>query len=345
MPNKTKKILLYSYDRSFEFENVFDPKVRDNVRDPFIHLRSKLYSLGYELESKTKNLSEIDEYEWILFINSPFLTKGDEVQIKRHNESLKEMLIEGKDKIVLFLWEGKSVKPENYNKKLYDLFPIIFTWDDNQIDNQKFFKFYHPSPGSLPTVPNIPFNDKRLLVNISRNKKSNYKNELYSERIKTISYFDKHFSNEFDLYGIGWNKPISKIEKLFPFLIKKYPSYKGKIPNKSEAIPYYKYSICYENILGEKGMITEKIFDTLRLGSVPIYWGSSNITEYVDKDTFIDRRDFTSNKKLADYIVNMKKDEYNQYLKAIELYLKGEKMFLFLPENFANNIIKILKLK
>ena len=40
------------------------------------------------------------------------------------------------------------------------------------------------------------------------------------------------------------------------------------------------------------GYMTEKIWDSFKAKTVPVYWGASNIEEYVPKNCFIDYRDF-----------------------------------------------------
>ncbi len=40
------------------------------------------------------------------------------------------------------------------------------------------------------------------------------------------------------------------------------------------------------------GYITEKIWDSFKARSIPIYWGASNIEEYIPINTFIDFRKF-----------------------------------------------------
>ena len=50
-----------------------------------------------------------------------------------------------------------------------------------------------------------------------------------------------------------------------------------------------------KNISDAKGYIADRIFSAFQAKSVPIYWGAPNIEEYVDADTFIDRRQFKNN--------------------------------------------------
>ena len=312
----------------------------NNMNDIWKLLRAKLLELGYNL--KTADRNNLSNCAWVLFIDGDSLGEKMETERRLYKECLDYGL---KDKMILFLWEGKTVKPYNYTKRLYDKFSTIFTWNDDLVDNKKFFKFYLPIPNHTTIAKAVPFNQKKLLTNISFNKYSSYKNELYSARRKSISYFNNKHPADFDLYGLRWNRPITRLQTIFPFLVKKYSVFRGHAKNKISILSQYKFNICYENTRGAKGWVTEKIFDSLRSGTVPIYWGAENITEYVDKNAFIDRREFKSDKELFDFLNNIGENEYNKYLTAIEKYLAGDNCKLFLSENFADTIIKTLNLK
>ncbi|MFZ2621003.1 MAG: glycosyltransferase family 10 [Minisyncoccia bacterium] len=331
----------------------------NNMNDPWKFLRDRFLELGYTF--KTIDQNSLDNCTCVIFMdgsslgeklkyplsNIPFLRKETlkkkpEPKRKLYQECLHHGL---KDKMVLVLWEGKSVKPYNYVKSLHDKFSTILTWNDELVDNKKFFKFRLPIPDRKPLGTVVPFSQKKLLVNISFNKYSREKNELYSERRKSIEYFDSNFPDNFDLYGVRWNIPITRLQRIFPWFIKKYKTYRGHSKDKIETLSKYKFNICYENLSGTNGYITEKIFDSLQAGTVPVYWGAPNITDYIDSDTFIDRRKFNNNTELAKYLIKMKEGEYNKYILAGKRYLTSDKYIQFLPKSFCNRVIEILKLK
>ena len=123
-----------------------------------------------------------------------------------------------------------------------------------------------------------------------------------------------------------------------------YKSYRGAVKNKWEVMPRYRFSLCYENVRDVPGYVTEKIFDSIRCGCVPIYWGANNIEDYVDSEVFIDRRRFKTDAELDEYISNITQHEYDLYLDAIHKFLNGPRFAKFLPPAFANTIINALKL-
>ncbi len=70
------------------------------------------------------------------------------------------------------------------------------------------------------------------------------------------------------------------------------------------------------------GYITEKIWDSFKAKTVPIYWGASNIEDYVPKNCYIDYRDFLDFEKLYTFLSNMTEIEYNTYIGNIESFLE-----------------------
>ena len=322
--------------------------------DLWIHFRDKLYELGYEL--KTSDNNSLDNCEWVFFYDEPSVNRykglrGKLIRLKSKvqgkpvfRDLYKECIKAGmENKIALFLWEPASVVSKNWNPNLHNLFPFIFTWHDDYVDRKKFTKINWPQSAQFPEIPIIDFKDKKLLVNISMNKSSTHPRELYSERLNSIRYFEKYQTDNFDLYGVGWDNPTIGVS-IKNNQSEKYPSYKGTLLNKWDVLPKYRFSLCYENIYDESGFITEKIFDCFRARCVPIYWGAQNITDYVDKKTFINRRDFKSNKELEDYLVGMSEKKYNDIQEAIQEYLASDRFAKFLPPNFAHTIINTLKL-
>ena len=63
--------------------------------------------------------------------------------------------------------------------------------------------------------------------------------------------------------------------------------YKFKnVENKLEFLSNYKFSIAMENSKGD-GYVSEKILDSLKAGTIPIYYGDYMIDEYINPKTYI----------------------------------------------------------
>lgn len=69
--------------------------------------------------------------------------------------------------------------------------------------------------------------------------------------------------------------------------------------SKMELYGHYKFVIAFENACAED-YVTEKFFDPLLVGAVPVYWGAPNIGDYAPGDNcFVDVREFRSPHDLA----------------------------------------------
>ena len=170
-----------------------------------------------------------------------------------------------KEKLILFMWEPKTVLENMYKPNVLSCFSKIYTWDDSLVDNKTFFKFYYPV--LIPMLNELPFFEERKLCTlISSHLKSSVENELYSEREKVICYFEDMHEEGFEFYGRRWDSS-------------KFKSYRGTLPpeEKLKTMSGYRFAICYENTRGTAGYLTEKIFDCFASGTIPIYWGASNI--------------------------------------------------------------------
>ncbi len=301
------------------FGNIFDKHVKiGNGQISCYRLRESLRKLGYSLE-QGESFSHLHNPKYIIF----FDLSGSLEQLKKYP----------KEKRILFLWEPPSSEQSPlYSKELHLIFSKVFTWDDTLVDNKTYFKFHYPQPTLEMTTSRTTFKNKKLCSLFVCNKERPHPNQLYSERKSVIDFFEEQHAGEFYFYGIGWEK-------------EKYKNYKGYVFDKIGCLNQYKFSICYENTRDLPGYVTEKIFDCFVAGSVPIYWGANNITDYVPQNCFIDRRDFSSFNKLYSYIRDMPQETYNQYIENIQKYLKSDLAWPFSSDAFIANFINVLELK
>lgn len=259
-------------------------------------------------------------------------------------------------KNILICFEPPIINPFDYMKIFHSFFTKIYTWNDDLVDNKKYFKRNSFQSSFGWKTLRKEFKKKKFLALINSNKGpffpfrilSQFGRELYSERIKAIEFFEEKIPDEFYLYGKGWNKPkkYSLTELIFGF--RRYSTYRGTVENKIELLSNFKYCICFENMGDINGYITEKIFDCFKAKCVPIYWGASNIEKYVPKGCFIDFRDFGYNyEKLLDFLNSIDETRYNLYIKNIEKLLADKKFIdLWFEEGFARFFLKdILEIK
>lgn len=337
------KILVYGPNEVDPFKELPE----HSGKEPFIHLKHYLENLGYEISLFSVSL--VDEAAWIFVWDIPgsfqssncvanilhplrYLLSKLRGFIKNTKfEKILNLCIKSglKDRLALILWEPPAVLPHNYNHHLHSKFKYIFTWNDEFVDNKKYLKYYWPQNGNNPTFIDKAFSERKLIVNISGNKSSSHPEELYSERNKFIRYCEKAIPDQFDLFGPGWSSDSFG---------ESYPSWQGVVINKSDVYSNYKFGLVYENMKNIKGWVSEKIFDCIRCGCVPIYWGASNIEYYVDQKSFIDRRMFRGEQELLDYIMSMTEKDWLTFREAGTDYIKSDLFKKFLPENFSITI-------
>ncbi|MBF8263327.1 MAG: putative fucosyl transferase [Parachlamydiales bacterium] len=284
---------------------------RDDLAKPYIGIRKAIEKAGFKFKTTTdgSGLSDVAAILSITHISTPFLQN-----ILKHSNS----------KCFLVIQEPPVFRPEVYNPHLKRFFRTMFTMFDNLVDNRTYFKFYHFQARDK-MVENIPgFADKKFSVMLQSHLKSPYPNELYSERDKVAQFFAN--SDEFDLYGRLWEGT---------------PNWRGYFnEDKITLIKDYKFCFCFENMKNQVGYITERIFEVMFSGSVPIYWGADNITDYVPKDCFIDRRDFSSYDDLYRFLNSIDQTRYEAYLTAIQNYLHSPQFEPFSsPDRFGKHIV------
>lgn len=235
-----------------------------------------------------------------------------------------------KEKLVLFMWEPRTVLRRMYLPSIQDCFSQIYTWDDSLVDEKTYFKFHYPV--LCPEIDSIPsFEEKKFCTLVASDLKSKDERELYSERRKAIRFFEEIGEEGFEFYGKRWDPA-------------EFKSYRGSTPDKLGTLKNYRFCICYENTQGTPGYVTEKIFDCFAAGTVPVYWGASNIEDYIPKDCFIDRRNFASLDKLYAFLKGMSKQDYENYLLQIHEFLLSSAAKRFTQEalnaSFCQAVLK-----
>ena len=119
-----------------------------------------------------------------------------------------------------------------------------------------------------------------------------------------------------------------------------------KVADKMAFIKDYRFTIAFENA-SYPGYTTEKIFEPMRVNSIPIYWGNKFIHQEFNPKSFINVHDFSSLEQAAEEVIKIDQDkvlykqmlsqcwflqnELNQYFNADRLTDFFEKQVLCLP--------------
>lgn len=110
------------------------------------------------------------------------------------------------------------------------------------------------------------------------------------------------------------------------------------IKDKIEFLSSYKFSIAMENSEGD-GYASEKIFDSLLSGTIPIYYGDYTIDEYINPKSFILIKNERNIKEKIEYIkeidnnskkyINILKENILIYENIVEATLRDNNEFLY----------------
>lgn len=226
-------------------------------------------------------------------------------------------------KLICFKWEAVKVNP-----KFYLPYSRVYTFDDDLVDNKKFFKFCYPVlQKMLSKIPD--FKDKKFCTMVAGNWDP-------PERREILDFFATKPEGTFEFYGRA------------PEKYKNHPMSKGYIPGfsssraKLHVLKHYRFGICFENTHTTKGYITEKIFDLFAAGCVPIFWGPDNVTDYIPKECFIDYREFPDDEALYSFLISMDEAEYQTYLTNIAVFLQSKQAYLFSSKAFEKILLDAL---
>ena len=336
MNRPVKTVGLWNYhealNNGFMLNNA-NVKIGDDLLLPFIELGRYLKERG--VKTATLDMLDPEEFDCYLFVDVPDLS----------NRHVKSAFASGKPLYLLAL-ESPLVRPESSDATFHAPFRKVFTYNDSLVDGRKYIKINYSFALPASTMP--VGGKEKLCVTIAGNKKPKVRGghqELYSERIRAIRWFEENHPDDFDLYGVGWDRPPLKLSRILnPIKLLKiltaprYSVYKGTVERKRPVLAGYKFSICYENVQNIPGYITEKIFDCFLAGTVPVYLGAGNITDHVPADCFVDKRDFADYESLYRFIADMPESQYNNYLSNIGLFLQSERASAFSCEHFAKVI-------
>jgi hypothetical protein len=176
---------------------------------------------------------------------------------------------------------------------------------------------------------NVPKN--KFMVMLRANKISNQPGELYGERRDLVRYFESRDDNLFDLHGPGWNDP-NHAEPVM------YRNYRGFASGTVETYAKYKFTLGMDNS-AVPGLFTYDLFSAMLAGSVPVYLGAPDITDFVPADAFVNVADFSSYDELVERLIEISENgELEEYRKRGADFLSSPQYEPFTMEYFTRSV-------
>jgi hypothetical protein len=174
-----------------------------------------------------------------------------------------------------------------------------------------------------------------LLTELSRG-------DLYGERRAIAREAERCVPGFLDIFGPGWNGEQISWCPLYP-----NRSYSCRRANakasKHELSAEYRFVVAYENFRGSRGYISEKLFDALQAGSVPVYLGEERIAEFVPREAFVDVRNFRTRRELLAYLQTCPEQEWREMRQAGQNFLRSTAFQSFTDKVFAERMTNVLK--
>ena len=284
----------YYEDRLFDGN---DPVLnRDDSLAPYIRMRQSLAKHGCSIHTadqlflkiKNESLEKADYYSFGILANYRTLANHPHVRLR-----------------AFVVFEPPIIAPQLYRElpALTALFERVYihnTEGDGYslvgVNVEQFRQLYWPQPrlGVIQALWQNLSREHRIVV-INGNRKPMSRNEeLYSKRILVMAKLAEF--GAVDLYGRGWERWWSRNSMWWPYWRNRgilMAIYKGSCSSKYEVLSRYAFALCFEN-MAMKGYVTEKFFDCLYVGTIPIYLGAKNVESLLPEECYIDYRNYAS---------------------------------------------------
>jgi hypothetical protein len=291
-------------------------------------------------------------------LNNPDVNVGRKIEFSLFHDGQPIPNITGPK--YLIATENPYICGLNCDESYLRNFNHVFTWNKNLMHLENVSQVFIPNQIEVSSFRT--FSERSIfstLINANKGFSFVLETDLYKERLHTIQWYEKNAPNYFSLYGLGWDKPppaytlknkfVRRLKRLGSQLFgyKPFPLYKGDIPLKSSVYQNAKFAYCYENVSDLPDYLSEKIFDAMLSGCIPIYWGTNTITELIPANCFIDRRKFESTAAVHQYLLGVTESQYLAYQNNILNFLLSPNAKKFdinsYVEIIVNHILKFEK--
>lgn len=237
------------------------------------------------------------------------------------------------DLSILILIEPHLIRPDNWDWINHLTYNRICTWNI-EWTRDCGYDFITPftcdsEEIDLDQLNEESFHQRKLIVAVSGNKRSQSSGELYSLRERDYGWLFRNHPTEFSLAGVGWH------ESQFGRVI-------SPTSDKRSFLRQGKFAIAYENTENAPGYISEKLFDCFRANTVPIYCGDPQSIDLIPSDCFIKRNSFNNLSQLVDYLEAMSYTTWLSHLENFKNFIESPSGYKFTTTNFTKSIMTML---
>jgi hypothetical protein len=263
---------------------------------------------------------------------------------------------------VLILWEPSAVMPWQYRQKSLNMFDLVIpmsVWRANRLGLNQYA--FHPYTFDA-YYQSSPFNNReRNIVMINSAKFSSGNKSLYGLR-RSVSRMLHENQIDYALYGTGWKMSRSmELRKRFVALKNslqagerislgeltsdfwyQYPEFHGWVEDKFEVLSQFKLSLVIEN---EADWVTEKVFDSIVAGAVPIYVGPDLSRDFPELNKCLLLADSNAESIIA-RIAEVQESELDDKRKSMLSFLNDQSdsgINFWSPQKQWTNVAEIIK--
>ena len=298
---------------------------------PWRGLRARFAAAGVELNTRDVNAGREVAFE--LHLNA-----------QRHVEHPRSYA---------YLYEDPVVRPINGDRAALARYRLAFGSNEELIDGRHVLRLDYPNDLTARPVPGFAERDL-FCVLIASNKAllHPHPRNLHHRRVEAIRFFEQHAPERFALYGHGWDIPpvapghFGRISKRLNEWKRRwkpgpppFPSFKGPIDRKPAILDRARFSICYENSRGSPGYISEKIFDCLTSGCVPVYIGTTHASPPIPAGCFIDGDAFDTPHAMLAFLDAIDAARFAEYQRAIRAFLDSPDARRFTNAHWCETLV------
>jgi hypothetical protein len=166
------------------------------------------------------------------------------------------------------------------------------------------------------------------------------KGSLHGARERAAAWFSRR--NGIHVFGPGWGDfhprhPISSWRNL---AIRK--AARGTVATKASVLDRAEFILCFEN-MASSGYHTEKLFDAIAGGAIPLYWGDPDVTMVVPKGAFIDYSSLRKPKRARALMASLTREERDRIRAEGQEFLSSPEFARYSPDSFASEIADIIE--
>jgi alpha(1,3/1,4) fucosyltransferase len=169
------------------------------------------------------------------------------------------------------------------------------------------------------SIPSLTRDLKLVMINNRKRARIGARN-LYGRRERVAAALAR--SGNIDVFGAGWGHGSMRHPLSAALNLGIRRSARGPTPSKVEILARARFALCFENS-ADPGYHTEKLFDAMLAGAVPIYLGDPRITDSVPPDAFIDFRELRTARALRRLLDRIPPEREQEYRAAATRFLAG----------------------